>query len=81
VTLNLYVMPIVGAGVKGDPRRPKYRDSVFPTLGWGMFDYGDEPWCLVGIVDVDPTSDATLTAEPDVFEMVSVPVCSSKVAV
>jgi len=65
VTINLYVMPIVGTGAKTDMRRPKYKDSVFPTLSWGMYDYGNEPWCLVGIVDIPVATDTALTANPD----------------
>jgi hypothetical protein len=62
-------MPLVGAGVKGDPIRPKYRDSLFPTLDWSQFYYGDEPWTLVGIQDVPPATDAALNANADVFEL------------
>lgn len=66
---SIYVMPLVGTGVKGDARRPKYRDSLFPTLNWSMFDYGNEPWCLVGIQDVPPATDTALTGNADVFEL------------
>lgn len=69
MTLSLYVMPIIGAGIKGDARRPKYVDTVFPTLGWGMFDYGNEPWCLVGIVDIPPATDTTLKAQSQVIAL------------
>jgi hypothetical protein len=65
VTLNLYVIPLTEAGEKGG-RRPKYSASVFPTFGWGMFDYGEEPWCLVGIVDIDAPTDTALKANADV---------------
>ncbi len=70
MVLSLYVMPIVGTGAtRTDARRPKYRDSVFPLSAYSMFDYGNEPWCLTGINNVDPTIDATLNGEPDVFEL------------
>lgn len=69
MTLNLYVMPLTGAGVKGDPRRPKYQLPVFAALSWGMFDYGNEPWCLVGIVNIDSPTHSTLTSEPDVIAL------------
>jgi hypothetical protein len=71
MAVNLYVMPITGAGVKGDPRRPKYKDSLFPaqTFDADMWDYGDEPWCLVGIVDVSPAADTALRANADVFAL------------
>jgi hypothetical protein len=64
VMLNLYVMPIVGTGDKRDPRRPKYVTS-FQAFAWGMFDYGNEPWCLVGVADIDAATDSALTANPD----------------
>lgn len=69
VTLNLYVMPIVGAGTRQDLRRPKYKDSVFLTLSWGMFDYGNEPWCLVGIIDIPAGTDTTLRAQTQVIAL------------
>jgi hypothetical protein len=65
MTLNLYVMPIIGAGTISDQRRPKYV-STFNTFSWGMFDYGNEPWCLVGVIDIDATTDAALNANADV---------------
>lgn len=64
---SVYVMPLTGAGVKGDPRRPKYKDSLFPTLDWSMYDYGDEPQCLVGIQDVPAATNTALLANSDVF--------------
>jgi hypothetical protein len=69
VAVNLYVMPIVGTGAKGDSRRPKYRDSLFPTLDWDMWDYGDNPWCLVGVVDVPAATDTQLQSHTDVFAL------------
>jgi hypothetical protein len=70
MTLNLYVMPIVGTGTsRSDPRRPKYSTTIFPALQWGMFDYGNEPWCLVGVVDIDVPTDSTLSGEPDVLAL------------
>jgi hypothetical protein len=65
LTLNLYVMPITGGGAsRQDPRIPRYKTS-FVSFGWGMFDYGNEPFCLVGILDIDSTTDAALTANAD----------------
>lgn len=64
MTLNIYVMPIVVVGRKGD-RQPKYAASVFPTWDYGMMDYGNEPWCLVGITDIDGPTDAAITANAD----------------
>jgi hypothetical protein len=69
MTLNLYVMPLTGAGVIGDARRPKYADSVFSAFNWSMFDYGGEPWCLVGILDIDDPTSTTLSGEPDAIAL------------
>jgi hypothetical protein len=66
MALNCYVMPIIGAGVKGDPRRPKYL-TTFQAFAWGMFDYGNEPQCLVGVVDINAATDTALTANNDVY--------------
>src|SRR5690348_16193194 len=63
--LNLYVMPIIGTGVKGDPRRPKYATTLSGFV-WAMYDYGDEPHCLVGVVDISGAADSSLTANSDV---------------
>jgi len=35
------------------------------SFQWGMYDYGNEPWCLVGVHDIDAPTDASLTANPD----------------
>lgn len=66
---SIYIMPIVGTGALGDARRPKYRNTLFPTLQWSMFDYGNEPWCIVGIQDVPPATDTALNQNADVFEL------------
>lgn len=66
---SIYVMPITGAGTKLDQRRPKYEDTLFPTLDRTMWDYGDEPHCLVGIQDVPAATDAALVANADVFKL------------
>lgn len=34
-----------------------------------MFDYGDEPWCLVGVQDVPPATDAEINSQSDVFRL------------
>src|SRR5678816_2098853 len=64
-------MPTAGAGGKGDDRRPKYRDSLFPELQYAPWTYGDEAWCLVAIIDITPAVEAALntTAADDVFEL------------
>lgn len=69
MVVSLYVMPLAGTGAKGDPRRPKYRDALFPSLAWDMWDYGDNPWCLVGVVDVPAAVDAQIAGQPDVFAL------------
>ncbi len=66
MTLSLYVMPIAGTGAIGDPRGPKYRSTV-AGLVWSMFDYGNEPWCLLGVQDIPPATDTALTGNADVF--------------
>lgn len=69
MVLSLYVMPITGTGTRTDMRRPKYRDSIFPFPPFQsmMYDYGDEPQCLVGIVDITAAADTALKANSDVF--------------
>lgn len=69
MTLTLYVMPITGTGTRQDPRRPKYKDSIFPGFSWGMFDYGNEPFCLVGVVDIDGPTDTALSQQADVLNL------------
>lgn len=64
MTLNIYVMPLTGTGTKVSPRQPKYL-STFASFFWKMFDYGNEPACMVGIIDVDSTTDVALTIHSD----------------
>jgi hypothetical protein len=64
---SLYVMPLSGTGAHNDQREPKYYAADFPTLAWSMADYGNEPWCLVGIPNVPPATDTILVGHPDVF--------------
>jgi hypothetical protein len=66
---SIYVMPIIGTGTKLDPRRPKYAATYFTDHEWSMFDYGDEPWSLVGVSDITTANDTAMTAEPDVFRL------------
>lgn len=69
--LNLYVMPIVGTGAThADARRPKYRNSIFPApIVSEMWDYGNEPWCLVGILDIPAATNTALVANADVLDV------------
>lgn len=68
---SIYVMPITGSGTSHDPKKPKYQDAIFPDTLFRstMFDYGDEPWCLVGITDITPAADSALVANGDVFKL------------
>jgi hypothetical protein len=70
MTRSIYTMPITTDTSGKYPQRiPKYRNALFPTLGYSMFDYGNEPWCLIAIQDVPPATDAALTGNADVFEL------------
>lgn len=64
---SIYVMPIIGDGTKGNSRRPKYLDTHLAGFNSSMFDYGDEPWCLVGVQDITAPARTALEAEGDVF--------------
>jgi hypothetical protein len=62
VTLNLYLMPIA-TNTAGE-RIPKYRTTLVGLI-WGMYDYGNEPACLVGVLDIDAASDTSLRSNAD----------------
>ena len=62
MTWHLYLLPIIGSGVKGDARRPKY---ITNFNDWSMMDYGFQPVALAA-VDIDDVSDASLSANADV---------------
>lgn len=67
---SLYVMPIITDATGKYPQRyPKYYKTTFPALSWSMFDYGNEPWCLIGIQDVPAATDSALVANADVFAL------------
>jgi hypothetical protein len=71
---SIYVMPIVTrVGPKYAVREPKYISLWEPTNGgkWTSFDYGDEPWCLVGITDIPPAVETNLLANADVSTLPS----------
>src|SRR6476646_7422164 len=61
-------MPIVGDGSKASPRQPKYTSTI-SGFDWTMFDYGDEPFCIVGVTDISGAADISLTANSDVFSL------------
>lgn len=65
---RLYLVPIIGAGVKGDPRRPKYFADGTITANWAGMDYGIEAWMLV-VADLSTQDDLTVTGKPDAFAM------------
>jgi hypothetical protein len=67
VTRSIYVMPYVAD--QSGRRYPKYFRTLFPTLSCSVFRYGNEAWCLVGILDVPPATDTALLANADVFEL------------
>ena len=65
---SIYVIPIAGDGTDANPRQPKYRTTL-TGFDWAMFDYGDEPFALVGVTDISPAADSELTGNSDVFEL------------
>lgn len=70
MALRLYIVPIVGAGVKGDPRRPKYfaDGSIADAPSWSGMDYGIEKWMVVS-ADLSSADDLFVTGQPDAFAM------------
>lgn len=65
MTVRLYLDAVVGAGVKGDPRRPAHLD-LLGSMDWSMIDYGAEPICLLGLVDPTASVHNALVAQSDV---------------
>lgn len=68
MAFRLYLVPIVGAGTKPDPRRPKYFADGTITAPWTGMDYGIEAWMVVG-ADLSTQDDLTVTGEPDAFAL------------
>lgn len=70
MALRLYLVPIVGAGIKGDPRRPKYfaDGSLASAPSWSGMDYGIEKWMVVS-ADLPSSDDLFVTGQPDAFAM------------
>lgn len=64
---RMYFVPVVGAGVKGNARRPKYfADGTFtPNPQFDWMDYGLEPAGCVG-ADLTPAQDTQVAAAADV---------------
>jgi hypothetical protein len=65
---RIYLMPMIGAGGKADPPRPKYL-STFDTFTYAMIPYGAEPVCLVYITDIDGSTHTLLSANADVISV------------
>jgi hypothetical protein len=67
--LRLYLMPIIGAGVKGDPRRAAHWDTFTSNgIDVEMKDMGNEPVCMVG-ANVPDSVHAVLIAFSDVVAL------------
>jgi hypothetical protein len=66
---SIYEMPLIPSP-KGDGRMPKYFNLINSNgLDWNGWSYGNEPHCLVGVLDVPPAVDATLVADSQVFKL------------
>lgn len=68
MAFRLYIVPIIGMGVKGDPRRPKYFADGTISANWFGVDYGIEAWMVVG-ADLTTQDDLTVTGQADAFAM------------
>lgn len=63
---RIYVVPIVGTGAHGDPRRAKYfTDGTIPQYVYGNLTYGTEPRMIIG-ADLSIADDATIVSKSDV---------------
>ena len=68
MAFRLYLIPIIGAGVKGDARRPKYLGDGTIASPWSGMDYGLDRWMVVG-ADLSVADDSTLAGQPDVLAL------------
>lgn len=72
MAFRLYIVPVVGAGTKVSPRRPKYFNSVDGVIAagatWSAQDYGLEPWMVVA-ADLSTSDDNLVVGEPDAFAL------------
>lgn len=64
MTIRFYVVPLIGAGVHGDARRPKYIAAI-SGLAWGAMDYGLYDVALVA-ADVSAGQHTSISANSDV---------------
>src|SRR5262245_36149399 len=62
MAFRLYIVPVIGAGVKGDPRRPKYFADL--DVNWSAMDFGFEPVMFVG-ADLSPSNDNFIVGQSD----------------
>lgn len=62
--LHLYILPAIGTGVRGDPRRPKYLGDFVGDQS--ALDFGFQPVFLV-VKDISDADHALLSANGDVF--------------
>lgn len=70
MAFRLYLVPIIGAGIKGDARRPKYfaDGSLASNPPWSGMDYGIERWMIVA-ADLSTADDLFVTGQTDGFAM------------
>ena len=63
---RIYIVPIIGAGIKGDPRRPKYISAL--ALDFTAQDYGVEAVMVVAC-DTSDSQHTSIVANPDVIPL------------
>lgn len=70
MAFRIYLVPIIGAGTKADPRRPKYfaDGTLTEGSGWAGMDYGIESWMLVS-ANLSTAEDLIVTGQSDAFAM------------
>lgn len=66
--MPIYLLPLLGDGTKGDPRRPAYIATDAPALNYTLMDFGTEPVCLLHMIPSD-SQDTALKAHADVFAL------------
>ncbi len=64
MAIRIYIIPIVGTGVQGDPYRPKYISDY--AIAWGAMDYENHGYMLVG-ADVDDATHASIAGNADAY--------------
>lgn len=67
MAFRIYIVPIIGTGAHGDPRRPKYfTDGTIAAATYGTLTYGTEPRMIVG-ADLPSGDDVIIVGKPDVL--------------